>query len=283
METVAFQGEPGAYSHLACTRVLPNYRVLPCPSFRAALLAVSTGEASVAMVPTENSVAGRVADIHRLLPEAELHIIGEHFQPIHHVLMGAKESSLASIKDVKSHPQALAQCRKTLETMKLNPVTHSDTAGAARELAQTKDPKTAVIASELAAQTYGLSVLQTGMQDKSHNMTRFLLLSRTPLPAHYDPECSYVTSIVFHLRSVPAALYKALGGFATNGINLTKIESYLDGGSFEAARFYVDAESHTEGEAMKLALEELDFYCEKGGIQILGTYPSHPLRRSRMA
>ena len=282
MRKVAFQGELGAYSHMACTRVFPEHEALPCRSFREALRAVSSQQADVCLVPTENSVAGRVAELHRLLPEMTLHMVAEHFQPIRHTLMTRPGVSVKTVKEAWSHPQALAQCRKTLETMGITPITHPDTAGSARLLRDSTETTVGVIASEHAADIYGLQVVADNLQDQDHNMTRFIALRNSPLAVETTRNIPSVTSLIFRLRSVPAALYKALGGFATNGINLTRIESYLERGSFEAACFFVDAEGHWEDASMQQAMDELRFYCEDDGIQWLGTYPAHPLRKSRM-
>ncbi len=281
--TISFQGELGAYSHLACSNVYPESEVIPCPSFAGALACVTSGRAEKCLVPVENSVAGRVGGLHRLMPDANLFVTGEYFQPIHHVLMAAPGANIEDLREVWSHPQALAQCRKTLERMNLTPVAHADTAGAARQLAEEQLNYVGVIASEMAAKTYGLKSIETHVEDSSHNMTRFLILGKHPLPHDQVSSAKAVTSFIFRLRSVPAALYKALGGFATSGINLTRIESYLEGGSFEAARFYIDAEGHVTSPSMKLALDELKFFCEEDGIQWLGTYPAHPLRHTRMS
>jgi len=275
---IAFQGIRGAYSELACRTAFPDLEVLPCESFPQMLASVRDNRADYAMVPIENSVAGRVADIHDLLPTSGLHIVAEHFQRIEHTLMGLPGTLEKDIQKVRSHVQALSQCRQTLENMGLEPQITSDTAGAAREVASAGDKHTAAIASEIAAEVYGLEILKRGMEDASHNTTRFVVMSRDTL----RPEVEHphtITTLVFRVRSVPAALYKALGGFASNGINLSKIESYLIGGSFDAAQFYVDAEGHPDGPAMRLALEELRFFCPEDGVKILGVYPAHAFRR----
>jgi prephenate dehydratase len=276
---VAYQGMPGAYSHLACTNALPDHEPLPCQSFEDMLAAVQEGKADRAMVPVENSVAGRVADIHHLLPESGLFIVGEHFQRVNHMLLGIPGATLEGLKEVRAHPQSLAQCRRLLAEHKLLRVNHADNAGAADEIARLGDPTVGAFASKLAAEVYGLDIIVDSAEDARHNTTRFLVMAREGIIPSMDVgKC--VTTIVFRVRSVPAALYKALGGFATNGINLTKLESYLVGGSFEAAQFYVDAEGHPEDRSMKLALEELGFFCPKGAVQILGTYPASPFRET---
>jgi prephenate dehydratase len=276
--TIAFQGMPGAYSHAACKAARPDFEPLACNSFEDMLLSVQEGRAALAMVPVENSVAGRVADIHHLLPESGLHIIGEHFQRVNHMLLGLKGAKISDIRSVKSHTHALAQCRKLIRDLDILPVISADTAGSAAEIAAADDPSVGAIASALAAELNDLQILRTDVEDAVHNTTRFLIMARESVIPPLD-DTLYVTTIVFRVRSVPAALYKALGGFATNGINLTKLESYLVEGSFSAAQFYVDAEGHPETSAMKMALEELRFFCPEDAVQILGTYPAADFRR----
>jgi prephenate dehydratase len=271
---IAFQGVLGAYSHMACQAHRPDLTPLPCASFSEMIAAVQDGGADCAMVPVENSTAGRVADIHHLLPESGLFIISEHYQPVAHKLLGIKGAQLSDITEVHSHEQGLAQCRLTLHKMGIKPVIHSDTAGAAKDIATRGERHVGAIASALAGEIYGLDTVQDSITDKLTNTTRFLVMSRE----HTVPKeiiAPAMTTIIFEVRSVPAVLYKALGGFATNGINLTKLESYMLGGSMNAARFYVDCEGHPETASMKLALEELQFYCTDGGIRILGTYPTN--------
>ena len=271
---IAFQGVLGAYSHMACQAHRPDLTPLPCASFSEMIAAVQDGGADCAMVPVENSTAGRVADIHHLLPESGLFIISEHYQPVAHKLLGIKGAQLSDITEVHSHEQGLAQCRLTLHKMGLKPVIHSDTAGAAKDIAARGERHVGAIASALAGEIYGLDTVQDSITDKLTNTTRFLVMSRE----HTVPKeitAPAMTTIIFEVRSVPAVLYKALGGFATNGINLTKLESYMLDGSMNAARFYVDCEGHPETASMKLALEELQFYCTDGGIRILGTYPTN--------
>ena len=275
---IAFQGMPGAYSHAACKAARPDFEPLACNSFEDMLLSVQEGRAALAMVPVENSVAGRVADIHHLLPESGLHIIGEHFQRVNHMLLGLKGTKISDIRSVKSHTHALAQCRKLIRDLDILPVISADTAGSAAEIAAAGDPSVGAIASALAAELNDLQILRTDVEDAVHNTTRFLIMARESVIPPLD-DTLYVTTIVFRVRSVPAALYKALGGFATNGINLTKLESYLVEGSFSAAQFYVDAEGHPETSAMKMALEELRFFCPEDAVQILGTYPAADFRR----
>ena len=275
---IAFQGVPGAYSHLSCRAFCPDWEAIPYKSFSGMLRAVQNGECSSAMVPVENSTAGRVADIHHMLPESGLHIIAEHFQPVNHQLLGIKGSKLSNIREAHSHEQGLAQCRKNLEKLNIEPVIHSDTAGAARDIANWNDPTKAAIASDLAAKIYGLDVLMDEITDLNLNTTRFLVMKKhmeVPATSLSNSHCTFV----FSLRSVPAALYKALGGFATNGINLTKIESYMSGNEMQAAQFYVDCEGHIEQKNMQLALEELKFYCLPDAVRVLGCYPSSPYRQ----
>lgn len=274
---IAFQGVPGAYSHMACQAVKPEMEVLACASFEDMILAVQEGRAALAMVPVENSIAGRVADIHHLLPGSGLFINGEHFQRVNHHLLAPQGATLETLAEVHSHAQGLAQCRERLRSLGLTPVMHSDTAGAAKDIAERGDPAIGAIASELAGQIYGLDVLLTSAEDAEHNTTRFLVMSRTDVTPPMNG-ARMMTTMVFKLRSVPAALYKALGGFATNGVNLTKLESYLRPSSAEHAQFYVDVEGHIEAPEMKLAIEELRFYCQDGEVTILGTYPASHVR-----
>ena len=275
--TIAYQGLPGAYSHLACTRAFPEMEAMPNPSFENMLAAVTEGRARYAMVPVENSVAGRVADIHHLLPSSGLCIVGEYFQRVNHHLLGVKGAKLSDLREVHSHDQGLAQCRETLRRLNLTPIVHPDTAGAARDSAELGKPSVGAIASRLASEIYGLDILQENAEDQSHNTTRMLIMARDAItpPVNNGP---VITTMIFSLRSVPAALYKALGGFATNGINLTKLESYMVGGHFAAAQFYIDAEVHQDSDAFRFAIEELEFFTTPGSIRILGTYPADPAR-----
>ena len=274
-KVIAFQGEKGAYSHLACSQYYPDYEALPCASFQAAFTAVNSGKASLAMIPVENTLAGRVSDIYHLLPEGKLHIIGEEFLPIHHQLMGVPGAKLSDVRIARSHPMALGQVRKTLMKMGIAPVEDLDTAGAANKVSMREDKSIAAVASTLAAKLYGLEILASDIEDEPHNTTRFLTLSPNPLKADVS-KGPWVTSFIFNVRNVPSALYKALGGFATNGLNMTKLESYMVGGSFSATQFYADVEGHPEDAGMKYALEELSFFSTK--VHILGTYPAHKSR-----
>ena len=273
--TIAFQGVPGAYSDLACRGAYPEMTTLPCRSFDYTFDAVREGKAALAMIPIENSVAGRVADIHHLLPESDLHIVAEHFQRVNHHLLGVPGAEIGKLTHVHSHIHALNQCRNLIRELDLEPVEHVDTAGAAADVAAAGDKTQAAIASELAAEMDGLQSLKANIEDAEHNTTRFVVMAAEPRDP--GPESEHVmTSFVFHVRNVPAALYKALGGFATNGVNLTKLESYV-GGGFVAAQFYADAEGHPEQKALKLAMEELAFITHE--IKILGVYPGHPCRQ----
>lgn len=273
---IAFQGLLGAYSHLACREAYPAMTPLPCPTFEDTFAAVEAGRAELAMIPIENSLGGRVADIHHLLPASSLYIIAEHFQPVHHCLLGVKGATLEGLKRVISHEQALAQCRGQLKSLGLEPVMHADTAGAARELAESGDKTTGAIASALAADTYGLKVLRTRVEDRIGNTTRFVIMSRRRIdPDPKDGPC--LTALIFQLRSVPAALYKALGGFATGGINITKIESYTSGERFSVAQFYAEIEGHPADLNVARALEELDYFSTT--LRILGSFQAHKFRQ----
>ena len=272
---VVFQGEPGAYANLAAREALPNAVAVPRASFDEAVESVRTGESDLCIIPVENSLHGRVADIHHLLPEAGLHIVGEHFHRVRHQLLGLKGATLAGLKTVYSQGPALGQCRKVIKELKLSAQHWHDTAGAARHVAELKDPSAAAIASSLAADIYGLSVLRADVEDEPYNMTRFLIMAREPDESPNDGR-PVITTFVFRVRNVPAALYKALGGFATNGVNMTKLESYQLGGSFSATQFYADIEGHPEERNVRLALEELQFFTSK--LMVLGVYPADPFR-----
>ena len=269
--TIAFQGEPGAYSHLACRAAVPAMTPLPCQTFEAAFAAVQKGKAALGMIPIENSVAGRVADIHHLMPHSGLFIVAEHFQPVRHCLLGPKGATLKSVSYVHSHVQALDQNRPLILEMGLKPVVEVDTAGSARLIAARNDPAHAAIASELAAELNGLKILRAA----SSTTTRFLLLAKK-LKKPPVGQARVITTFVFSVRNVPAALYKALGGFATNGVNMLKLESYMHGGSFSSTQFYTDIEGHPADPAVQRAFEELAFYT--ASMHVLGVYPAHPFR-----
>ena len=266
---IAYQGEPGANSHLACTEAFPALEPVACPTFEDALAAVKSGDCLYAMIPIENSVAGRVADIHHLLPRAQLFITGEHFLRVRHQLMALPNATLASIKQVYSHTQALGQCRTTLRKLGLTPVPEADTAGSARLVSESADPSIAAIASSLAAEIYGLTILKSDVEDEAHNTTRFVILAGEPDDAE-SGSGPVITTFLFRVRNVPAALYKALGGFATNGVNMTKLESYQLEGTFNASMFFADIEGHPSDRPVQLALEELSFFSSE--LRILGSY-----------
>src|SRR5205085_11026269 len=274
---IVFQGEPGANSHLASRDAYPDHEPVPCATFEDAFAAIGTGEAALGMIPIENSVAGRVADIHHLLPDSGLHIVAEHFMPVRHQLLAPKGATLADIKTVESHVHALGQCSQVIRKLGVKPVVAADTAGSAREVAEMGDKSRAAIASRLAAEIYGLEILAQDIEDEDHNTTRFIVLSRDARWATRDGR-PVITTFLFRVRNVPAALYKALGGFATNGVNMTKLESYMIEGNFFATQFYADVEGHPEDPQLKLALEELGFFSTE--MKILGVYPAHPFRSS---
>jgi len=276
---VAFQGEPGANSDIAAREVYPNCEPLPCATFEDALAAIQRGKADLGMLPIENSIAGRVADIHHLLPHANLHIVGEHFLPIHFNLMAPKGATLKTIKSVESHIHALGQCRRFIRKNKYKAVIAADTAGAARHISEAADVTRGALAPKLAAKIYVLNVLAENVEDEDHNTTRFVVLSREQ--KHAKPNSGLiVTTFVFQVRNLPAALYKALGGFATNGVNMTKLESYMIEGNFFATMFYADVESHPDDPPLARALEELSFFTQRGSLKILGVYPGNAKYRS---
>jgi prephenate dehydratase len=274
-QSIAFQGELGAYSHLACVKAFPDLTPLPSPGFEDAFANVEEGRAMLAMIPVENSVAGRVADIHHLLPSSKLHIVGEFFLPVNHHLLAVKGATLGDIKEVHSHVHAVGQCRKFLKSHGLKGVIAADTAGSAAEVARRGDKSIGAIASELAGKIYGLESLAANIEDADHNTTRFLVMSRDA-KATENGDSPIVTSFVFRVRNVPAALYKAMGGFATNGVNMTKLESYQINGTFAATLFYADIEGHPDQPNVRHAFEELDFFSRE--VRILGVYPAHPYR-----
>ncbi len=274
-KTIVFQGEPGANSHIACLERFPEYEPGPCATFEDAFGAVSSGEAELAMIPIENSVAGRVADIHHLMPRSDLHIIGEFFLPLSHQLMAPKGATLSTVKTVQSHIMALGQCRNAIRKLGFTAVIGADTAGSARQIAEANDKTQSAIASRLASEIYGLDILAENVEDEAHNTTRFIILQREPDWAKQDSGL-VVTTFVFKVRNVPAALYKALGGFATNSVNMTKLESYQIDGNFFATQFYADVEGHPDDRGLKFALEECGFFSEE--LKILGVYPAHAFR-----
>jgi len=276
---IAFQGEPGANSHIACNEAYPVHQPLPCPTFEDAFAAVRGGRAKLAMIPIDNSIAGRVADIHHLMPRSGLHIVGEWFLPVQHQLMAPRGATLRTIRTVESHVHALGQCRRIIRALGVKAVVAADTAGAAREVAEAGDISRAALATGLAAKIYGLQILKKDVADAKHNTTRFVVLARKPKWASRK-ERHVVTTFVFEVRNIPAALYKALGGFATNGINMTKLESYMVDGSFAATQFYADVQGHPKDRALELALEELEFVSRPNSLKILGVYPAHRFRET---
>ncbi|ATQ70223.1 MULTISPECIES: prephenate dehydratase [Methylosinus] len=272
---IAYQGEPGANSDIACRDAYPQLEPLPCASFEDAFAAVTDGVAAFGMIPIENSIAGRVADIHHFLPNSGLHIIGEYFLPIHFQLMAPRGATRESLRSVYSHVHALGQCRRAIRELGLAAHTAGDTAGAAREIAEWNDASKAALAPRLAADIYGLDIIAENVEDAAHNTTRFVVLSKTPQwPAPNNGPT--MTSFVFRVRNVPAALYKALGGFATNGVNMTKLESYMVDGEFAATRFLADVDGHPDEPALARALEELRFFSKE--LEIIGVYPAHRFR-----
>ena len=270
-KTIVYQGEPGANSHIACDLYDKNLVSVACQSFDEVFYNVISQKNDYAMIPIENSIAGRVADIHRLMPTSGLKIIGEFFLEIHHSLMGIEGSTLQTLSTVRSHEMALSQCRNSIKELGLEPRTSADTAGSAREIFEINDISIGAIASPLAAKIYNLKILKNNMEDRGFNTTRFLILSREDIEPN-KIEKPMITTLVFKVKNVPSALYKALGGFATNGVNMLKLESYQVDGSFLATQFYVDIEGHYQEDSIKLALEELSHYSEE--VKILGAYPS---------
>jgi prephenate dehydratase len=278
MPLIAFQGLPGAYSDLACRAAYPGWDTLPCASFEAAMVALREGRCDLAMLAAENSLAGRVPDIHRLLPDSGLFAVGEHFQRVEHCLLAPKGATLATLRRAHSHPVALGQVLKILKELDLQPVVQADTAGAAQLIAERGGIEDAAIASELAAATYGLEILRRNVEDEAHNTTRFYVMAREPAwPAPEAPDT--VTTFVFRVRNIPAALYKALGGFATNGVNMTKLESYMLDGHFHATQFLCDVDGHPDQPGLRRAFEELRFFSKE--FRILGAYPASPYRRAQ--
>jgi len=276
---IAFQGELGANSHIACNEAYPGYQPLPCSTFEDAFAAVRDGRADLAMIPIDNSVAGRVADIHHLMPQSKLHIVAEWFLPVQHQLMAPKGATLKTIRTVESHVHALGQCRNIIRALGVKAVVAADTAGAAREVAEAGDISRAALATKLAAKIYRLRILKKDVADAKHNTTRFVVLARKPSWASRKDR-RVITTFVFQVRNIPAALYKALGGFATNGVNMTKLESYMVDGSFAATQFYADVQGHPKDRALELALEELAFVSQPKTLKILGVYPAHAFRET---
>ncbi|MDB5526225.1 MAG: pheA [Rhizobium sp.] len=274
---IAFQGEYGANSDMACRDQFPQLSPLPCPTFEDAFTAVDNGDADLAMIPIENTLAGRVADIHRLLPESRLHVIGEYFMPIRFQLMVLPGVKRDEIRTVHSHIHALGQCRKIVRLNGWKPVIAGDTAGAAKSIAEEKDRTMAALAPRLAADLYGLEIIEENVEDAENNVTRFVVLSRkSEVIQRMAPDEKIITTFIFNVRNIAASLYKAMGGFATNGINMTKLESYQLGGKFVATQFYADIEGHPDDENVRHAMEELKFFSTE--VRVLGTYKAHPMR-----
>ena len=274
--TISYQGEPGANSHIICSQAYPDWTPLPCATFEDAFAAVTGGRAARAMIPIENSIAGRVADIHHLIPTSPLHIIAEHFLPIHFQLMVLPGTPIDALRSVHSHIHALGQCRRLIRRLGLKAVVAGDTAGAAREVMEARDQSRAALAPALAAEVYGLDILERDVEDESHNTTRFVVFSPEPMvPVDDGPA---VTSFVFRVRNIPAALYKALGGFATNGVNMSKLESYMVEGQFSATQFYAEVDGRPDDPGLARALDELDYFSRE--LRIIGTYPAHPFREA---
>lgn len=268
----------GAYSELACRQAFPDLETVPSVSFDAAFRAVREGSADLAMIPVDNTLAGRVADVHNLIPNGDLYIIGEHFQLIRHCLLGLPGAKIETLTDVHSHVHAIPQCKKIIDELGLTRHVVADTAKGASDIKKWNDTTQASISSELAAEIYGLEILKRDVQDASHNTTRFLVFSPDSTTPQMEADKKYLTSFIFEVRNIPAALYKALGGFATNGVQMAKLESYVDK-HFNVARFYADVEGHIEERSLKLALEELDFFAKN--VMMLGTYPAHEFRNGR--
>jgi prephenate dehydratase len=273
---IAFQGRPGAYSDLACRGAYPSWRTLPCETFEGAMEAVHDGTADLAMIACENSLAGRVPEVHTLLPHSGLSVVAEHFQRVEHCLLALKGTPPTAIRRIHSHPVALGQVRKIVKELNAQAVAEADTAGAAELVASWGRPEEAAIASSLAAELFGLEILRTNVEDAAHNTTRFYVMAKAARPLPPDTP-GLMTTFVFRVRNVPAALYKALGGFATNGVNMTKLESYMIGGHFAATQFLCEVDGHPEQPALRRALEELSFFSRE--TTILGVYPMAPFRK----
>ena len=274
---VAYQGKPGAYSHMACIKAFPKCSPVSCDTFEEVFESTSQKKSDISFIPIENSQAGRVADIHNLLPKSRLMISGEYFHRINHSLLAIKGSSLEVIKTAESHLQALAQCRNFLNVNKIKPIVSADTAGSALEISKANDITRAAIASELAADIYNLDIIKSNIEDATHNTTRFLIMKEKLEYEGYEKNKDYITSFIFRVRNIPSALFKALGGFSSNKVNMLKIESYMLEGSFNATQFYADIEGHPDKDNVKLAFEELGFFSEE--VRILGSYQASQFRK----
>ncbi len=270
---IAYQGVQGAYSEQACKSAYPDYQTIACDTFHEAMWMVEEGDTDLAMIPLENSTAGRVEEIYRLIPKMSLHVIAEHFEPIVHCLLALPGVKIEDLKYVASHPQALAQCHNHILSLGLKAEAKLDTAGAAKELVELNDPQRAAIASKLAADIYGLQILKENFEDRHGNTTRFFILSRENKVPNYEPSKKYITSLIFQVQNIPAALYKVLGGFASNGINLLKIESYMGTQMLPGSQFHIDIDGHMDSDIMRIALKEVSFFAED--VRILGVYESH--------
>ncbi len=275
---IAYQGVQGAYSEQACNNAYKHYTTVACDTFHEAMWMVESGDSDLAMIPLENSTAGRVEEIYRLIPKMALHVIGEHFEPVVHCLLALPHAKLEELKYVASHPQALAQCHNNIIELGLKAEAKLDTAGAAKELLELQDMHRSAIASKLAADIYGLQILKENFEDIQGNTTRFFILSSERNTPVYDASQSYITSLIFQVKNIPAALYKVLGGFATNGVNILKIESYMRTNMLQGSQFHIDIEGHIDANNVKLALDELAFFADE--VRILGTYKSHRHRRA---
>lgn len=271
---IAFQGVSGAHSDLACRKAYPYMNTMACPTFDAVFEAVESGQAELGMIPIENSHAGRVAEVHNILAETNLHIVGEVFQRIEHHLLAPKGTKIEDIKEVRSHPQALMQCKKNIAKLKLEPKPADNTAIAAKIVSELKDSKVAALGSELAAEIYGLEILKRNMEDVSTNMTVFIVIGKEPIDP--KPDENVITTLLVTIRNMPAALYKSLGGFATNNVNLVKLESYIPGGRSDNADFFISFQGHPKQRNVQYALEELGFFTKK--VKLLGVYPADPER-----
>ncbi len=272
---IAFQGEKGAYSHLACLEVFPRAEVKGCSTFEEAFQLARDNSEYKIIIPIENSLAGRVADIHYLIPKYKLQIHSEHFQKVSHNLLGIQGAKIKDIKTVRSHSQAIGQCRKIISENNFKTIISADTAGSAKYISEKKDKSESAIASELAAKIYNLEILKPNVEDESGNVTRFFIMGQNTQHPELQKK-KYITSCIFKLKSIPAALYKALGGFATNGVNLCKLESFSVKNSFDQVNFYIDIEGHIEDVPLQKALEELGFHTEK--LDVLGVYEAHQFR-----
>lgn len=276
MKKVAYQGVKGAYSHLACHHVYPKYEAIACKSFDDTMYLVEDDGADIAMIPMENSTAGRVEEIYRLIPKMKLYIIGEHFEAVNHCLLAMRGTKLKDIKSVSSHPQALAQCKNSIQKNNLVAKAKFDTAGSAEELFISQDKTHSAIASRLAAEIYNLDILDESFEDLDNNTTRFLILSKKHHIPKFKKKKSYITSIIFEVSNIPSSLYKVLGGFATNGVNIIKIESYAGNGTLSISQFHIDIDRHPQEESVKIALQELAYFANS--VKMLGTYRPHPRR-----